>query len=95
LIDILQPCVSFNRVNTFKWYSERVYKIEPVSEYAAENRLTAFKKAHEWGDKIPIGIIYRNQRPTLEEQIPAIADKPLIAQQLNPQAFSELLETFR
>ncbi len=96
LIDILQPCVSFNRVNTFKWYSERVYKIEPVSEYDAENRLTAFEKAQEWGDKIPIGIIYRNQRPTLEEQIPAIADKPLVAQQLNPQeAFSELLETFR
>ena len=96
LIDILQPCVSFNRVNTFKWYSERVYQIESVSEYDAENRLTAFEKAQEWGDKIPIGIIYRNQRPTLEEQIPAIADKPLVAQQLNPQeAFSELLETFR
>jgi 2-oxoglutarate ferredoxin oxidoreductase subunit beta len=96
LIDILQPCVSFNRVNTFKWYSERVYQIEPVSEYDAENRLTAFEKAQEWGDKIPIGIIYRNQRPTLEEQIPAIADKPLVAQQLNPhEAFSELLETFR
>ena len=95
LIDILQPCVSFNRVNTFKWYSERVYKIEPVSEYDAENRLTAFKKAQEWGDRIPIGIIYRNQRPTLEEQLSAIADKPLVAQQLNPKAFSELLETFK
>jgi 2-oxoglutarate ferredoxin oxidoreductase subunit beta len=95
LIDILQPCVSFNRVNTFKWYSERVYKIERVSEYDAGDRLTAFNKAQEWGDRIPIGIIYRNQRPTLEEQIPAIADEPLVAQQIDPDAFAELLESFR
>ena len=95
LIDILQPCVSFNRVNTFKWYSERVYKIERVSEYDAGDRLTAFNKAQEWGDRIPIGIIYRNQRPTLEEQIPAIADEPLVAQQIDPDVFAELLESFR
>ena len=95
LIDILQPCVSFNRVNTFKWYSDRVYKIERVSEYDAGDRLTAFNKAQEWGDRIPIGIIYRNQRPTLEEQIPAIADEPLVAQQIDPDVFAELLESFR
>ena len=95
LIDILQPCVSFNRVNTFKWYSDRVYKIERVSEYDAGDRLTAFNKAQEWGDRIPIGIIYRNQRPALEEQIPAIADEPLVAQQIDPDVFAELLESFR
>jgi 2-oxoglutarate ferredoxin oxidoreductase subunit beta len=95
LIDILQPCVSFNRVNTFKWYSERVYKIDADSQYDAEDRLNAFQKAQEWGHKIPIGVFYRNQRPTLEEQIPAIADQPLVAHRLDPGAFSELLETFK
>jgi 2-oxoglutarate ferredoxin oxidoreductase subunit beta len=95
LIDILQPCVSFNRINTLKWYSERVYKIEADSRYDAEDRLIAFQKAQEWGDKIPIGIFYRNHRKTLEEQIPAIADKPLIAQPIDPGAFSELLENFK
>jgi len=95
LIDILQPCVSFNRVNTFKWYSERVYKIDADSPHDAEDRLGAFQKAQEWGVKIPIGVLYRNQRPTLEEQIPAIADQPLVAQQINPGAFSELFEIFK
>ena len=95
LIDILQPCVSFNRVNTFKWYSERVYKIDADSPHDAEERLGAFQKAQEWGVKIPIGVLYRNQRPTLEEQIPAIADQPLVAQQINPGAFSELFEIFK
>jgi 2-oxoglutarate ferredoxin oxidoreductase subunit beta len=95
LIDILQPCVSFNRVNTFKWYSDRVYDIDSDSTYDTKDRLNAFQKAQEWGDKIPIGIIYRIQRPTLEEQIPAIADQPLVAQQTNPKAFADLLENFR
>jgi 2-oxoglutarate ferredoxin oxidoreductase subunit beta len=95
LIDILQPCVTFNRVNTFKWYSDRVYKIDAESTYDAEDRLNAFEKAQEWGDKIPIGVFYRNQRPTLEEQIPAIADQPLVAQKIPPQKFSELLEEFK
>ena len=95
LIDILQPCVSFNRVNTFKWYSERVYKIDADSPRDTEDRLGAFQKAQEWGVKIPIGVLYRNQRPTLEEQIPAIADQPLVAQQINPGAFSELFEIFK
>jgi 2-oxoglutarate ferredoxin oxidoreductase subunit beta len=95
LIDILQPCVSFNRVNTSKWYSERVYKIDADSPRDTEDRLGAFQKAQEWGVKIPIGVLYRNQRPTLEEQIPAIADQPLVAQQINPGAFSELFEIFK
>ena len=95
LIDILQPCVSFNRVNTFKWYSERVYKIDADFQYDAEDRLKAFQKAQQWGDQIPIGIFYQNQRPTLEEQIPAITDKPLVAQHTDPDGFSELLEGFK
>ncbi len=95
LIDILQPCVSFNRVNTFKWYSDRVYKTNTDSAYDTEDRLTAFQKAQEWGDKIPIGIIYRHQRPALEEQIPAISGQPLIGQQTNPKVFTELLESFK
>jgi 2-oxoglutarate ferredoxin oxidoreductase subunit beta len=95
LIDILQPCVSFNRVNTFKWYSERVYKIDADSPYDATDRMNAFKKAQEWGAKIPIGIIYQNCKLTLEEQIRAITDQPLVAQQTDPKVFTELLETFK
>ena len=95
LIDILQPCVSFNRVNTYKWYADRVYKIEADSQYDAKDRLSAFQKAQEWGDKIPIGIIYRNRRKTLEEQIPAISGQPLVAQKIDSEAISKLVDDFR
>jgi 2-oxoglutarate ferredoxin oxidoreductase subunit beta len=72
-----------------------VYKIDTDSAYNTKDRINAFQKAQEWGDKIPIGIIYRNQRPALEEHIPAIADQPLVAQQTDPNVFVELLELFK
>ena len=28
VVDILQPCVSFNKINTYAWYRERVFKLE-------------------------------------------------------------------
>ena len=70
LVDILQPCVSFNKINTHEWYKQRVYHIE--SEYDPTDRVKAFERALEWGDRIPIGIIYRNSRLSLEERIPII-----------------------
>ena len=63
LVDILQPCVTFNKINTYEWYKQRVYHIEP--EYNPEDRIAAFKKSLEWGDRIPIGIIYKNNRQLL------------------------------
>ncbi|MFA4827734.1 MAG: 2-oxoacid:ferredoxin oxidoreductase subunit beta [Thermodesulfovibrionales bacterium] len=78
LVDILQPCVTFNKINTYEWYRQRVYHIEP--EYNSEDRVSAFQRSLEWGDRIPIGIIYRNNRQMLEERIPVIMDKPLVKQ---------------
>lgn len=94
LIDILQPCVTFNRVNTFQWYTRRVYKINHDQEYDPNNRMAAFQRALEWGERIPIGIIYRTERPTLDEQEPAIRDVSLVKQRVDPTSFEGILEMF-
>jgi 2-oxoglutarate ferredoxin oxidoreductase subunit beta len=92
LIDILQPCVTFNKINTYDWYRQRVYHIE--EEYDTEDRVEAFKKALEWGDKIPIGIIYKNNRPILEERIPVVKDSTLVRQQNKPINLEKVLQEF-
>ncbi len=56
LVDILQPCVSFNKVNTYGWYRERVQKVEKP----ADNRYEAIRLAETWGPKIPIGVLFRD-----------------------------------
>lgn len=92
LLDILQPCVTFNKINTYDWYKQRVYNIEP--EYNPENRIEAFKKALEWEDHIPLGIIYKNKRPVLEERIPVIKDTPLVRQGFNLSGIDTALKEF-
>jgi len=87
LVDILQPCVSFNKVNTYDWYNRRVYRIE--DDYDTRDRIAAFRKALEWNDRIPIGIIYQNNRPTFEERVPVINDGPLVKQSLSAQFLEE------
>lgn len=92
LLDILQPCVTFNRVNTYEWYRKRVYHVEP--EYDPANRAAAFMKALEWGDRIPLGIIYRNNRPTYEERIGIIAQKPLVKQEFDLKRIESTIQEF-
>ena len=94
-IEILQNCVSFNKVNTFQWYKSRVYKINEEPEYNPVDRVMAFTRAQEWGEKIPIGILYRTERPTLDSLEPAIKEMSLQKQRVDPASFARLLEAFR
>ena len=94
-IDILQPCVTFNRVNTFKWYSDRVYSIDDDPEYDSSDRMAAFNKAQQWGDRIPIGVIYRQKRPTMDGQLSAIAEESLVTQEIYSASFSGIFENFK
>ncbi len=94
LIDVLQPCVTFNHKNTYSWYRDRVYKLEEEANYDPGDKLAAFNKAQEWGERIPIGVIYREERPTFEEQLPALNKGPLVKQKIYPQQFERLLGEF-
>ena len=93
LIDILQPCVVFNHKNTFQWYRERVYKLKE-NGYNPGDKMAAFEKAQEWGNKIPIGVIYRVEKSTYEEQIPALKRGPLVQRELDPMQTEKLVDEF-
>jgi 2-oxoglutarate ferredoxin oxidoreductase subunit beta len=69
LVDILQACVSFNKVNTFQWYKDNSYYL-PES-YEPTNRHEALATALST-EKLALGIIYRNDsRPTFESNLAA------------------------
>ena len=84
LVDCLQPCVTYNKINTYDWYRARTYKLDEEAGYDPIDRDQAWKKAQEWGERIPIGVIYENnERPTYEEQVTALKKGPLVRQELN------------
>ncbi|NQU17822.1 MAG: 2-oxoacid ferredoxin oxidoreductase [Candidatus Saganbacteria bacterium] len=67
LVDILQPCVSFNKINTYQWFSEHTYYIE--DGYDPGDRVEAFRRAVE-KEKLPLGIFYKDEsKKTFEDQI--------------------------
>ncbi|QDI88526.1 2-oxoacid:ferredoxin oxidoreductase subunit beta [Candidatus Nitrosopumilus sp. SW] len=102
-LDVLQPCPTYNDLNTRDWYAgsdlmdeaqkrhSRIYKLEehgydPVVHYNEEaevnERLTqALIKSLEWGNKIPIGVFYKNEIITpytvrLRDKIPNYLENP-------------------
>jgi len=93
LIDILQPCVSFNKVNTFNWYKSRCREL-PLS-YDPRNREAALKAAEEWGEIIPIGIIYRNDRPPFEDHFPVLKEGPLVGRLIDQNLLARMIGDFR
>ena len=93
LVDVLQPCVTWNRVNTYQFYKERVYKLEDMGHEAGDFD-AAYEKALEWGDRVPIGVFYQEQRPPYRESFPALKEGPLVGQPFDA-GVKKLLSEFR
>jgi len=93
VVDILQPCVSFNHRNTYQWYRERVYKLEE-DEYNPSDKLNAFKKAQEWGNRIPIGVFYIEDRPIYEDGFSILEKDTLVSQPIEPLKTEALFTEF-
>lgn len=94
LIEVLQPCVTFNHLNTFQWYSQRIYKLEEEKGYDPYDKQAAFNKASEWGDRIPIGVIYKKDKPLFGEFIGTAGKTPLVKDKIDPMQFEVLMDDF-
>ncbi|MEW6594038.1 MAG: 2-oxoacid:ferredoxin oxidoreductase subunit beta [Thermodesulfobacteriota bacterium] len=93
LIDILQNCVSFNKINTFHWYKDHTYFLE--EDHDPEDRLRAFERSLEWSEKIPLGLFYRRDRPVMEETYPMLRDHCLAEMPFSQETvFQEELNQF-
>ncbi len=95
LVDILHPCVTFNRVNTFAWFNENTYYLE--ESHDSGNREAAFRRASE-SDRLPLGIFYAEEgRPTFEESSGLYQDdpSPLFMRPLDRDRLRGLIEGYR
>jgi len=95
LIDIFQPCVSYNKINTFKWFKENVYKLP--YEYDPTDKVKAFEKSLE-SHPFPIGVIYKSlPKVILEEALRdecQIGDNPLYAREVDCRLLSNEMNKY-
>ncbi len=95
LVDVFQPCVSYNRINTYQWFKEHCFYLE--DSHNATDRNEAFKRATET-DKLPLGIFYTNPKRTIFEENTGVyhEDKrPLYDRDINMLKLQELVEQFK
>lgn len=96
LVDVLQPCVVFNHVNTFGWYKKRVYDLAET-DHDPTNKMEAIKKSMEFGDDgIPIGVIYREEKESYIDKISYLKDgAPLVDRKWDPEDAKEFMDDYR
>lgn len=93
IIDVLQPCVSFNDLYDHAYYQENTYY--PGQDYDPTNKKEAFQKSLEWGPKqIAIGVIYKEEKPSYESQITQIQQKALIENPVVRRDITEILKKY-
>jgi 2-oxoglutarate ferredoxin oxidoreductase subunit beta len=97
LIDVFSPCVTFNKQNTYDFFRKRVYKLEDVGHDPTDFH-AAMDKAMEWGDKIPIGLVYKNPnpKPSIDMLDPGLKAGALVNQPLglSKEQRRKLIEEF-
>lgn len=92
-IDILQPCVTFNKQNTYDFYRDRIYKLDSLKSYDRSDLNEAIKRSME-EEKIPVGIFYQVTRPVYEDELKQIERKPLVDHIISDVDINRLLNSF-
>jgi 2-oxoglutarate ferredoxin oxidoreductase subunit beta len=94
IVDILQPCVSFNKINDYAYYNQRVYELD--KDYDKTDKIMAMKTAMEFEDRIPIGIIYEEDKPSFHEKNSVLRKgAPLIDVPYNREIVQKLIDDFK
>jgi len=94
LVDVFQPCVTFNKINTFKYYFDRLYKLEDKADYNTSDISMAFNESLVWGNKIPYGIFYKKNRDTYGSNLPQLAGKALAKRPMKVKDIKKFIQAF-
>ncbi|WP_432822473.1 thiamine pyrophosphate-dependent enzyme [Trichloromonas sp.] len=93
LVDLLQPCVTFNKLNTYQWFESHTRYLDP--DHDPGDRTQAFARAIE-EDPLRLGVFYRKEKPVFEEQLDGYkTDKrPLYQRQVDLAELGKLVGEF-
>jgi 2-oxoglutarate ferredoxin oxidoreductase subunit beta len=94
LVDVLQPCVTYNKLNTYQWFKDNTYYLD--ASHGPYDQMEAFRRASEV-EKLPLGILYLNLKPTFEEKLSVYQARkdPLYKRSPDLKKLSELIHSKR
>lgn len=74
-VNIISPCPTFNKVNTFDFYKEKVHEIPEGHDPSDLNAALKIALASKDGSDVPMGLLYKVDRPTLVDRLTEIRQK--------------------
>ncbi len=92
LVDIFQPCVTFNKVNTFKWFKDHTGYLEDT--YQPDDQVKAFEKAMS-RDPLYLGVFYKHEKPVFEAHLAPYdeSDEPLYKRVADMQQLKQFIQS--
>ncbi len=90
IVDICQPCISFNKINTHSWYQQRVFDLND-NGYDYSDYEEALKVVHYQNGKIPTGIIYKKSGTPFHERLDILKRQPLKEYNFNAKKINQTL----
>lgn len=96
LVDIFSPCVTYNKLNTYPWFRERVYNLQDEN-HDTSNLMNALDKAQDVERRIATGIFYKHEAATYEDLEPAYKFGSPVTQKLglNKEDSDALIASFK
>jgi 2-oxoglutarate ferredoxin oxidoreductase subunit beta len=94
IVEVMSPCVTFNKINTYAWFKEHIYYVTENLDYNPTSRLQAFKLLMS-DDRIPLGVLFHEDRPTFET-LSNLGPTPLVKLPLEHRAadYASLLDAY-
>lgn len=93
LVDVISPCVTFNKQDTYLFFKKRAYNLQEAGHKTSDME-AAILKSLEWGKNIPMGIFYQAQRSTYEDKEPVLSRQTLVSQKPGFHSPEDILEEF-
>ena len=93
-VNIISPCPTYNKVDTFKYYKDKTIDINEQGHNELDNLQKALELAmkdleHYYNEsaKVPIGIFYQKEEPTYQDRVKEVKTKYKASKDINPQVF--------
>ncbi|MFB0564282.1 MAG: 2-oxoacid:ferredoxin oxidoreductase subunit beta [Candidatus Aminicenantaceae bacterium] len=95
-IDVLSPCITQNKVNTYSWIRRNIYRLDEDSGFSPKDKKQAWERISDQS-KIPVGLIYEEEKASFEELILSDKEKPIVDSDLKIDSakFEKILELFK
>ncbi|MBF0585451.1 2-oxoacid ferredoxin oxidoreductase [Prosthecochloris sp. N3] len=92
VVDVFQPCVVFNKLNTYKWFSEHTFYLD--SSHDVTDRMQAIRISLD-SERLALGVLYRHEGRETYEELLGAEPAPLGEQRLADDELQEVINSFR